>query len=115
MEEKDDRKTSQMGVFGWRPRFLQVSNICLSCCSNFASVSRNDNSILKEAPSLKLTILFTVDSNLISPLFQFLNQPIIFVVFFGIGNLFTVMSFGVLSVYLTTLEKTFNLNSKETG
>ncbi|XP_063684204.1 solute carrier organic anion transporter family member 4A1-like isoform X2 [Bolinopsis microptera] len=68
VEEKDDRKTSQMGVFGWRPRFLEC-----------------------------------------------LNQPVIFVVFFGIGNLFTVMSFGVLSVYLTTLEKTFNLNSKETG
>ncbi|KAL5268843.1 hypothetical protein ACHWQZ_G002622 [Mnemiopsis leidyi] len=68
INEKDDRKISQMGLLGWRPRFLEC-----------------------------------------------LNQPIVFVVFFGIGNLFTVMSFGVISVYLTTLEKTFNLNSKETG
>ena len=25
IDEKDDRKISQMGVFGWRPRFLEVS------------------------------------------------------------------------------------------
>ncbi|XP_063684145.1 solute carrier organic anion transporter family member 4A1-like isoform X2 [Bolinopsis microptera] len=63
-----DRKITQMGYMGWRPRFLEC-----------------------------------------------LNKPAVFTSIFAVGNFFMVMSYGILSMIIPTLESVFNLNSKQTG
>ncbi|KAL5270596.1 hypothetical protein ACHWQZ_G001337 [Mnemiopsis leidyi] len=66
--DETDRRLTQMGYFGWRPRFLEC-----------------------------------------------LNTPAFFAMFFALGNLTMVMSYGIFSLIIPVLEEVFNLNSKQTG